>query len=128
MLGSWTTFEDNRGLLIPIEFDRLDFTPQRIFYVTGVPQGDERGHHAHYTGQQILTCIQGEIIVKLHDGKKLKTVTLKPTQWVLVDRLIWDSQIFVTGNDVLMCICSTPYTKADYIEDFEVFKKLVGGN
>ena len=128
MLGSWPTFEDNRGLLAPIEFDNLDFTPRRIFYVTNVPKGDERGYHAHYTTQQILTCIQGEIIVSLHDGQKLETVTLQPTQWVFIDRLIWDSQKFVTGNEVLMCVCSTLYEKSDYIEDFEVFKKLVGGN
>ena len=128
MLGSWPTFEDNRSLLIPIEFDRIDFTPRRIFYVTGVPKGEERGCDAHYTTQQILTCIQGEIIVKLHDGKKLETVTLKPNQWIFVDRLIWDSKTFVTGNDILIYGCSTPYEKSDYIEDFEVFKSIVGGN
>lgn len=126
MLGSWPTFEDDRGLLVPIEFDNLNFVPKRIFYVTGVPEGDERGQHAHYTTQQILTCVQGEIIVKLHNGHKLETTTLKPNQWVFVDRLIWDSQIFVTGNDVLMCVCSSTYQKSDYIEDFEAFKRIIG--
>ena len=127
MLRSWPTFED-RGLLIPIEFDQLDFVPRRIFYVTDVPQGEERGHHAHYTTQQILTCIQGEIVVNLHDSKNLETVTLQPNQWVFVDRLIWDSQTYMTGNDILMCVCSTMYRKSDYIEDFEAFKKIVGAH
>ena len=125
MFGSWQTFEDNRGLLVPIEFDQLDFIPRRMFYVTGVPQGEKRGNHAHYTTQQILTCVQGEIEVSLHDGKILEIVTLQPNQWVFVDRMVWDSQKFMTGHDILMCVCSTVYKKRDYIEDFETFKKLV---
>ena len=125
MLGSWPTFTDRNGVLIPIELDQLPFVPKRVFYVTNVPKGEERGNHAHYTTEQILTCIQGEIIVKLHNGTGLKTITLKPNQWTFVNRLIWDSQIFVTGNDVLMAICSTIYDKSDYIEDFTKFKQII---
>tara|TARA_Y100000310_G_scaffold336549_1_gene421401 strand:+ start:419 stop:817 length:399 start_codon:yes stop_codon:yes gene_type:complete len=126
MLGSWPTFTDRNGVLIPIELDQLPFVPKRVFYVTNVPKGEERGNHAHYTTEQILTCIQGEIIVKLHNGTKLETVTLKPNQWTFIDKLIWDSQIFVTGNDILMSICSSVYNKSDYIEDFDIFKRIVG--
>ena len=38
--------------------------------------------------------------------------------------MIWDSQIFLTGNDVLLSICSTEYNKKDYIEDFDLFLDL----
>ena len=64
MLGSWPTFRSPKGLLAPIELGQLPFVPKRVFYVCGVPKGQERGNHAHYTTKQILTCIQGEIIVK----------------------------------------------------------------
>ena len=128
MLGSWPTFKDHRGLLVPIEFAQLPFMPKRLFYVSNVPKGEERGNHAHYNTKQILTCAQGEIVVKLHNGTDLNTITLKPNECTFVDRLIWDSQIFVTGNDILMCICSNVYNKLDYIEDFEAFKKIVGAH
>ena len=56
MLGSWPTFKDHRGLLVPIEFAQLPFMPKRLFYVSNVPKGEERGNHAHYNTKQILTC------------------------------------------------------------------------
>ena len=121
MSGSWPIFKDPDGLLIPIEFDNLPFTPQRIFYVSGVPKGEERGMHAHYNTQQVITCLQGEIVVKLHDGSVLQEHTLRPNEWVFIDRLIWDSQIFLTGNDILMSICSTKYNPTDYITDYDTF-------
>ena len=126
MLNSWATFQDPDGTLVPIEFDKLPFVPKRAFYITGIPKGAERGRHAHYQTQQILTCIQGEVLVKLHDGKSLQSVTLNKNEWVFIDKMIWDSQVFLTGRDVLMSLCSTNYDKADYIEDFDAFLKITG--
>ena len=42
------TYKNIDGILVPIEFDSFAFTPKRIFYVYGVPAGEERGLHAHY--------------------------------------------------------------------------------
>tara|TARA_Y100000310_G_C20188876_1_gene581588 strand:- start:47 stop:436 length:390 start_codon:yes stop_codon:yes gene_type:complete len=126
MPNGWPTFTDSDGVLVPMELITFPFTPRRIFYVTGVPKGEERGMHAHYQTQQILTCIQGEILIKLHDGSKLTETVLTPNKWVFVDKFIWDSQIFLTGQDILLSICSTVYNKADYIEDFEAFLTITG--
>ena len=60
----------------------------------------------------------------MHNGRYLESIKLKPNQSVLVDKMIWDSQIFLTGNDVLLSICSTEYNKKDYIEDFDLFLDL----
>ena len=127
MSGSWPTFKDPEGILVPIEFDNLPFEPKRIFYVLDVPKGEERGMHAHYNTQQILTCLRGEILVKLHDGVVERRHRLCPNEWIFVDKMIWDSQVFITGDDVLMSICSTEYNKSDYIEDFTKFTNLQKG-
>jgi hypothetical protein len=50
---------------------------------------------------------------------------LHPNQSVFVDKLVWDSQVYLTGDDMLMSICSTPYDKKDYIEDFDSFLRLL---
>jgi dTDP-4-dehydrorhamnose 3,5-epimerase-like enzyme len=121
MYTNWQAFKDPDGTLVPIEFDKLPFVPKRMFYVCDIPKDEERGNHAHYETKQVLICVQGEILVKLHNGKTLETTILKPNQSVFVDKMVWDSQVFLTGNDVLMSICSTPYDKADYIEDFDSF-------
>jgi len=112
---------DDDGTLVPIEFSELPFEPKRVFYVTNVPKGEERGNHAHFKTQQILVCVQGQILVKLHDGKKLFKKLLTPNDAIFVDKMIWDSQVFMTGDDVLLSICSTPYDKSDYIEDMSSF-------
>ena len=113
--------KDDDGTLVPIELSDLPFEPRRIFYVSGVPKGEERGNHAHFETQQILVCLQGSILVKLHDGRDLKEYRLNPNQAILVEKMIWDSQVFETDNDVLLAICSTNYDKSDYIEDFNDF-------
>jgi len=125
MLTNLKTIKDDEGTLVPIEFSDLPFEPKRIFYVCDVPKGEERGNHAHFETRQFLVCLQGSILVKLHDGKELKEYRLMPNQSVLVERMIWDSQVFETDRDVLLSICSTNYNKSDYIEDFEEFLRIV---
>ena len=118
--------EDN-GTLVPIDFSELTFAPKRVFYVTGVPAGDERGRHAHYETQQLLICIQGKISVHLYDGYKTETIIMREHESVFVDKMIWDSQIYKTGADIMLSLCSTEYNKEDYIEDIDEFNKLVRG-
>ena len=125
MLTNWKAFEEPEGMLVPIEFDKLPFVPKRIFYVCEIPKGEERGRHAHFETQQVLICVKGRILVKLHDGTRLESIMLHPNQSVFVDKLVWDSQVYLTGDDMLMSICSTPYDKKDYIEDFDSFLRLL---
>jgi len=125
MLTNLKTIKDDEGTLVPIEFSDLPFEPKRIFYVCDVPKGEEGGNHAHFETQQLLMCLQGSILVKIHDGKDLKEYRLIPNQSILVERMIWDSQVFETGNDVLLAVCSTNYNKSDYIEDFEEFLRTI---
>ena len=116
---------DPDGSLFPIEFSELPFLPKRVFYVTGVPAGEERGKHAHYTTKQILICVQGSILAKVDAGAQKTEVLLESGQYAIVNELEWDSQVFLTGNDILLVICSTPYDKSDYIEDYGQFLELV---
>lgn len=113
------------GILIPIEINSLKFQPKRIFYVTNVPAWQERGEHAHYETMQYLICIQGKILIYLFDGVKEYNFFLEPGQHIFVDKMIWDSETYITGNDILLSICSTNYDPKDCIENKEQFIKLV---
>jgi len=124
MIDELKNITDKDGSLTPIEFKDLSFIPKRIFYVTNVPINELRGQHAHFETQQLLICIKGVIGVKLHDGNALKQYVIKEGESIFVDKMIWDSQSFLTGNDILLVICNTEYDRKDYIEDFEEFKKL----
>ena len=119
------TIIDPDGLLCPIEDIELPFAIKRIFYVCNVPMRQIRGNHAHYKTEQLLICLQGKIAVNLFDGHQLNTYTLMPNNAIYIDRMIWDSQIFLTEKDILLVLCSTNYNKLDYIEDIHKFTKLI---
>ena len=117
-------FEDTRGCLYPFDFDKIPFQPNRVFFVSEVPKGIKRGDHAHYETEQYLICLKGEVEVFLYDGEKTSSILLKPMQGVYVPKLIWDSQIFKTGEDILLVLASTDYNKEDYIESLSLFEAL----
>lgn len=119
--------EDPDGSLIPIEFKDLPFIPKRIFIVSNVPKNAERGQHAHFETQQILICLKGKILVKLYNGKSLDEFHLNEKEGIFVDKMIWDSQVFLTGDDILLSICSTNYDKKDYIENMKEFEEIING-
>lgn len=117
-------FNDYRGDLIPIEFDEIPFVPKRIFTVNNVPKNSIRGNHSHYETVQLLICIDGEIEVILHDGIREETKKINKGEYVLVDKLIWDSQKFLNENSTLLVLCSTNYNIEDYILNFDEFLKI----
>ena len=126
MLKSFPIFKDQRGTLVPIDFNKLAFTPKRMFYIKNVPKTEERGGHAHYNTKQVLVCIKGEVEITLDKGYSSTKVTLKENESVFVDSLIWDSQVYKTGHDILMSICSTDHNELDYIRDYKKFLETIG--
>lgn len=120
--------KDKRGSLIPIEFSKLSFKPVRVFSVFDVPKGEIRGNHSHYNTIQQIICIKGEVIVGLDYGDKIEEIKILPGQSVLVDKLVWDWQKFLTGHDHIIVLCSTNFDKNDYIEDREIFYKIKKNN
>jgi len=117
-------FREDRGCLIPIEFRDLPFIPKRVFYVTGVPKDSRRGEHAHFLTEQLLICVQGRVGVNLLFDTKQQYLVLEENEYVYVPNFYWDAQDFLTGNDVLLVLCSTEYDKSDYINDLLEYHSL----
>lgn len=127
MKESYRIFTDERGGdLIPVEFSSVKFVPKRIFTVSDVPKNSIRGQHAHFNTVQFLICVRGEVMVSLHDGIEEKQLFLKKGEAVYIEKMIWDYQKFLTGNDLIVVLCSTSYDKSDYIENFDEFVRLSG--
>ena len=121
-------FNDERGFLVPLEFSKIPFNPKRLFLVSDVPKGEVRGDHAHHKTKQFLICLRGEIEVVLYDGKKETSTILHPMEGIYVPHLIWDSQVFKTGDDLLLVLASTKYDINDYIssrEEFYILKNRI---
>ena len=86
-------FLDERGSLIPIEFNSFPFMPIRAFVVSNVPKNTIRGNHSHYTTKQYLLCLEGKIEVTLHDGINESKILLEKNEGVLVSELIFHFSI-----------------------------------
>ena len=120
------TFVDSEGSLVPIESNStIPFEIKRVFYIYGVHDQEDRGEHSHYTTEQVLICLNGQIKVLCDDGKDVKEWILdKPNQALHIPNLIWDEQTYLTSGSVLLVLTNTNYDPSDYIEDYEEFKRL----
>tara|TARA_B110000483_G_scaffold199231_1_gene238801 strand:- start:68 stop:448 length:381 start_codon:yes stop_codon:yes gene_type:complete len=121
-------FKDSRGSLLPINMEEIPFDVKRVFSVYGVPKGVVRGEHAHYKTKQYLVCIKGSIKVILNDGKTEHTAVLKEGESIFIDKLVWDSQQFLTGNDIILVFANTEYNLEDYILDKDIFFNILNKN
>lgn len=101
----------------------LPFTPKRVYWTYGVPEGTERGGHAHKTLWQVLLCVHGSITVRLDDGMGWKEeMTLgNPAEGLLLPPPFWHTMKFGRPDSVLVVIASEPYDEADYFRDYGEF-------
>lgn len=120
------TIVDLDGNLCPIESSiDIPFEIKRIYYVYGVRDKAPRGKHAHYKTQQLLICVSGKVEVVCRDEKETKKYLLEsPQQALFIPKMIWDEQIYISENSVLLALADTNYDSTDYIHDFEQYKNL----
>ena len=104
--------------------DRIPFTIKRVFWTHGTPPEVVRGRHANKATEEVLIAISGSIRVKADTGEKVKEFELKQAQEGLyIPAMCWTELTFSEGA-VALCLASTDFSEADYIKDYEYFKKL----
>ena len=120
------TFVDSEGSLVPVDSNStMPFEVKRVFYIYGVHDQKDRGEHSHHVTEQVLICLNGEVKVLCDDGKDRKEWILdKPNEALYIPNLIWDEQIYLTSDSVLLVFANTHYDESDYISDYNEFKKL----
>lgn len=120
------TFVDSEGSLVPIESGlSIPFKIKRVFYVFDVHDQKDRGEHSHHKTEQVLICLSGKVKVLCDDGTDKKEWILdKPNEGLYIPNLIWDEQIYLTSDSVLLVLANTNYDSSDYIESYDEFKRL----
>lgn len=107
---------DERGNLLPLDFDSLPFRPRRVFTVTDAPAGSIRGEHGHRSGEQLLICLQGKIGLLLRKGHEEANTVLTPTgPGLLLGAGVWCRQTYLVSNSALLVLASEPYDPESYI-------------
>ena len=115
---------DVRGNLGVIEKDTIPFKIKRVYYLFDVPSTAYRGGHAHIDQLELLVALSGSFDVKLHNGIEETFVTLnKPDKGLLIEKGMWRELENFSSGSVCLVLASDIFDEADYIRDFETFKK-----
>lgn len=116
--------ESSIGYISVAQNDRLPFKVERVFWTYYTPESIVRGRHAHYKTEQVLIAVTGRIIVNTEDaaGNLLSFVLDDPSKGVYLPPHVWHTMQY-SHTAVQMVFASTPYDAADYIRDYDTFKK-----
>jgi dTDP-4-dehydrorhamnose 3,5-epimerase-like enzyme len=118
---------DRRGTLTIVGHDEIPFSIARIFYVHDIPEGIERGGHAHHVTEQFVLAIAGEFLLELTDGETRRSFHLdSPDRGVYIPPMIWDRLHGFTRDAVCLVLASTQYAESDYVRDWNEFLRLTG--
>ena len=110
-------FSDARGTLVPFEFAALSFQPRRAFLVQSVPAGTVRGGHAHASGQQLLLCLCGRLLVRLSFEGSTASVELSgASEGLIIDAGVWSEQLYVAPDTRVLVLASEPYDPGGYLD------------
>jgi len=116
-LISFTRHEDERGILLPFDFNDMPFKPCRSFVITGSSAGTVRGCHGHHTAQQMLVCLHGRIEILMRDSNQEVSLVLEPNSFGLIfGPRVWCQQTYVHAGSILLVFTDEPYSSASYIK------------
>lgn len=118
-------FIDERGNLSFVEEEsHIPFNIARSYWIYDVPGGEVRGGHAYKENQEFIIALSGSFNVNLDNGKEKVTFHLNRSYYGLyVPKGWWRSMDNFSTNSLALVLASIPYTKDDYIYDYEEFKR-----
>ena len=117
---------DKRGNLSLVEeFKHIPFKIERTYWIYDVPGGEKRGGHAYRENQEFIVALSGSFDVVLDDGKEKKLYSLNRSYYGLyVPKGWWRQMENFSTNALALVLASTPYSKEDYIYDYQEFKNM----
>lgn len=115
--------QDPRGCLSFLECgNHVPFEIKRVFYIYDLPDGVDRGGHAHHALHQLIICLNGKMSVCLDDGFRQKTVNLDhPWVGLHVPPMIWASEGTFAPGTVYMVLASEHYSPESYLRNYDEF-------
>ena len=120
------SLQEARGLLTVGEVERhIPFPPRRYFVISGVPDENIRGEHAHLAQHQLLVCLAGRVTAEVDDGRSRAAVVLDtPRVGLYMPPMVWGAQHHYSRDAILLVLASHEYDAADYVRDYARFAEL----
>lgn len=112
-------YSGGNGVLDVLGNDGLPFMALRAFRIAQVPPGEFRANHAHRTCLQILWSVSGRWRARIEakPGDVVVHELDEGRAGLLVPTGHWLSLTSTTRLDVLVVLCSDPYSEASYCRD-----------
>lgn len=131
MLLRLPRISDDRGSLTFLQHPATaPFDIKRIFYLYGMPDGAQRGGHAHIRESQVLIALSGSFEVRIFDGTGWETYRLdRPDLGLLIPPPYWRELHDFTPGAVCLTLSSTEFDPDEYlspIEDYLAYLKKSG--
>jgi dTDP-4-dehydrorhamnose 3,5-epimerase-like enzyme len=119
------TIEDPRGSITFMEGEHdVPFAIRRVYHLHGIPEGSERGGHAHWRLDQVLIAVAGAFDVLLDDRVEQRRVRLDdPRAGLHIPPGIWREMDTFSEGAVCVVLASELYDASDYVRDYEEFLK-----
>lgn len=115
--GNLSFFED--GSQIPFEISR-------VYWIYDVPGGEIRGGHAYRQNEEFIVALSGSFDVVISDGMQSKVYHLNRSyKGIYIPKECWRELENFSTNSVAFIASSTLYDEADYIRDYDEYKKMV---
>lgn len=120
---------DERGQVNFLAFDhKLGFTPRRLFWLHHIAPGQWRGRHGHRESHLVTLILNGACKIHLDDGRVKEAVVLDdPAKALHIAPLVWHELTDFAPQTVVLVIASTLYDEAEYLRDYEAFKREAAG-
>ncbi len=118
---------DSRGRVNFLELGKgLDFQPVRLFWLHHIAPGQWRGRHGHRESKLVFIAVNGSCRAHLDDGSVKETVTLDdPAKALYMAPWVWHELTDFAPQTAILIVASTLYEEADYLRDYDVFKREV---
>ena len=122
------TFTDNRGsLTIAEEGIDVPFRIERVYWIHGVPQGQERGKHSNKVSSEFVVAVSGSVDITLEDINGRTTYHLDAKdKGLLIPPDTWDEIRNFSPDAVLLVLASHSYDESTYIHSYDEFLKHIG--
>jgi hypothetical protein len=102
----------------------VPFDIRRVYYLYDVPGGARRGGHAHRRLEEVLLAVAGSFDVVLNDGRRVGVTRLDRaySSVHLATGICRELRNFSSGA-ICLVLASAPYDEADYIREYDDFRR-----
>ncbi|MCB9204950.1 MAG: FdtA/QdtA family cupin domain-containing protein [Flavobacteriales bacterium] len=103
----------------------VDFTINRVFWLTNPLKGQERGNHAHKSAYHIIWAIEGkiEIVINSQKGESQTFVLDSPNKGLFLPPNYWRVLRYLDVKTIQVVASSAVYDPKDYLTDFDKFTR-----